>query len=44
MAVLKSKLPTWLTSGPAKKIVLAFATAKPYDGGAGAVYVLLRRS
>jgi len=43
LAVLKEKLPTWLTRGPAKKIVLAFATARPYDGGAGAVYVLLRR-
>ena len=43
LAVLKGKLPTWLTRGPAKRIVLAFATARPYDGGAGAVYVLLRR-
>ena len=43
LAVLKGKLPTWFTSGTAKKIVLAFATARPYDGGAGAVYVLLRR-
>ncbi len=43
LAVLKANLPTWLTSGPAKKIVLAFATARPYDGGAGAVYVLLRK-
>jgi DNA-nicking Smr family endonuclease len=23
--------------------ILAFATARPYDGGAGAVYVLLRK-
>ena len=43
LAVLKGALPNWLTSGPARKIVLAFATAKPYDGGAGAVYVLLRK-
>jgi DNA-nicking Smr family endonuclease len=43
LAVLKEKLPAWLTRGPAKKIVLAFATARSYDGGAGAVYVLLRR-
>lgn len=43
LAVLKANLPAWLTSGPAKKIVLAFATARPYDGGAGAVYVLLRK-
>ena len=43
LAVLKANLPTWLTRGPARKIVLAFATARPYDGGAGAVYVLLRK-
>jgi len=40
--VLKEGLPRWLSRGPARKIVLAFATARPYDGGAGAVYVLLR--
>ena len=41
--VLKERLPIWLNRGPIKKIVLAFATARPYDGGAGAVYVLLRK-
>jgi DNA-nicking Smr family endonuclease len=41
--VLKEKLPVWLNRGPSRKIVLAFATAKPYDGGTGAVYVLLRK-
>ncbi len=41
--VLKERLPVWLKQGPAKKIVLAFSTARPYDGGAGAIYVLLRR-
>ena len=41
--VLKENLPAWLGSGPARKAVLAFATAMPYDGGTGAVYVLLRR-
>jgi DNA-nicking Smr family endonuclease len=41
--VLKARLPLWLGRGPVKKIVLAFATARPYDGGAGAVYVLLRK-
>jgi DNA-nicking Smr family endonuclease len=40
--VLKDSIPAWFTRGPARKAVLAFATAKPYDGGAGAVYVLLR--
>lgn len=41
--VLKEQLPVWFNRGPVRKIVLAFATARPYDGGAGAVYVLLRR-
>jgi len=41
--VLKERLPVWLNRGPVKKIVLAFSTARPYDGGTGAVYVLLRR-
>ncbi len=41
--VLKERLPVWLNRGPVRKIVLAFSTARPYDGGAGAVYVLLRR-
>ncbi|MBW1829826.1 MAG: Smr/MutS family protein [Deltaproteobacteria bacterium] len=41
--VLKERLPLWLNRGPINKIVLAFSTARPYDGGAGAVYVLLKR-
>ncbi len=41
--VLKERLPGWLRKGPAKKIVLAFSTARPYDGGTGAIYILLRR-
>ncbi|MBN1105629.1 MAG: Smr/MutS family protein [Deltaproteobacteria bacterium] len=41
--VLKEGLPVWLGRGAAKRIVLAFATARPYDGGTGAVYVLLRK-
>ncbi len=41
--VLKEGLPIWLNRGPVRKIVLAFATARPYDGGTGAIYVLLRR-
>jgi DNA-nicking Smr family endonuclease len=40
--VLKERLPIWLNRGAARKIVLAFATARPYDGGTGAIYVLLR--
>lgn len=41
--VLKEGLPLWLGRGSVRKIVLAFATARPYDGGTGAVYVLLRK-
>ncbi|MFO7987803.1 MAG: Smr/MutS family protein [Desulfatiglandaceae bacterium] len=42
--VLKTRVPVWLSRGPVKKIILAFSTAKAYDGGTGAIYVLLRRS
>lgn len=42
--VLKERLPVWLNRGPVKKIVLAFSTARPYDGGTGAVYILLRKA
>jgi DNA-nicking Smr family endonuclease len=41
--VLKEAVRTWLERGPVARAVLAFATAKPHDGGAGAVYVMLRR-
>jgi len=42
--VLKKRVPLWLSRGPVRKIILAFATAKPYDGGTGATYVLLKRA
>lgn len=41
--VLKTNVIQWLTSGPWRKWVLAFASARLCDGGAGATYVLLRR-
>ena len=41
--VLKERLPAWLNRGPARKIVMAFSSAQPYDGGTGAIYVLLRK-
>lgn len=41
--VLKERLPVWLMRGSVRKILLAFATARPYDGGSGAIYVLLKR-
>jgi DNA-nicking Smr family endonuclease len=41
--VLKDRLKHWLTRGELGHRVLAFSTARSYDGGAGAMYVLLRR-
>lgn len=43
MGVLRAKLQSWLTQDPFKRVVLAFCTARPHDGGAGGVYVLLRK-
>ena len=42
--VLKEQVQVWLSHGRLSRLVLAFATAPPADGGAGAVYVLLRRA
>lgn len=41
--VLKHAAAQWLSHGHMGGYVLAFATARPADGGAGAMYVLLRR-
>jgi DNA-nicking Smr family endonuclease len=41
--VLKDRLKVWLTRGKLARVVLAFASARPHDGGPGALYVLLRR-
>jgi DNA-nicking Smr family endonuclease len=41
--VLKEGVVEWLTAPPLAPLVLAFASALPRDGGAGASYVLLRR-
>jgi DNA-nicking Smr family endonuclease len=41
--VLKEKLVSWLARSALSRMVLAFTTARPHDGGAGAMYVLLRR-
>ncbi|MCG8376372.1 MAG: Smr/MutS family protein [Chlorobiales bacterium] len=41
--VLKPHLVGWLSRSGMRKHVLAFTSARPYDGGAGAVYVLLRK-
>jgi len=42
LPVLKEGLPHWLNRGRVRKMVLAFATSRPYDGGTGATYVFLR--
>lgn len=42
--VLKEQVQVWLSHGRLSRLVLAFATAPAADGGAGAVYVLLRRA
>jgi len=44
LPILKDALRTWLATARFARHVLAFATARPVDGGAGAIYVLLRRA
>ncbi len=41
--ILKTKVIKWLTTGPWRKWVMAFTSARWCDGGAGATYVLLRK-
>jgi len=41
--VLKEALKRWMHTGRFARHVLGFSTARPHDGGAGAVYVLLKR-
>lgn len=43
ISILREKLQFWLTQDPFKRVVLAFCTAKPHDGGPGSIYVLLRK-
>jgi DNA-nicking Smr family endonuclease len=42
--ILKTKVKEWLTSGPWRKWVIAFTSARACDGGTGATYILLRQS
>ena len=42
--ILKSIVPKWLDESPLRGLVLAFTTSQREDGGAGALYVLLRRN
>ena len=41
--VLKTMVVEWLRCGPWRKWVIAFSSARSFDGGAGATYVLLRQ-
>jgi DNA-nicking Smr family endonuclease len=41
--VLREGLVEWLQEPPTSRLVMAFASARPGDGGVGASYVLLRR-
>ncbi len=43
VSVLKAELPGWLSRGAARRALLAYTTAPPRDGGAGAICVLLRK-
>lgn len=40
--VLREQVPQWLARGPSSRRVLAFASARPCDGGLGALVVLMR--
>jgi len=40
--VLREQVPGWLARGPSSRRVLAFASARPCDGGLGALVVLMR--
>lgn len=41
--VLRQRVPEWLNQPPCRAHIVAMAAARPRHGGAGALYVLLRR-
>ncbi len=41
--VLRNQVPQWLNGPDIRPSILAFTAAQPRDGGAGALYVLLRK-
>ena len=43
VAILRARVQSWLTQDPLKRVVLAFCTARPVDGGPGSLYLLLRK-
>lgn len=40
---LRAEVPRWLNESGLRGLILGFSEARPQDGGAGALYVLLRR-
>ncbi len=42
-SVLRDQIQVWLTRAPLKRVILGFSTAQPRHGGAGALYILLRK-
>ena len=44
IGILKQRTPEWLSEAPLNQYVLKIEQAKPKDGGAGALYVLLKRN
>ena len=41
---LRAEVPRWLNEPALRTLILGFSEAQPQDGGAGALYVLLRRA
>ncbi len=41
--VLKKRIPTWLATRRLSRLIIAYTSAPPTDGGMGATYILLRK-
>ena len=41
--ILRARVPEWLKEPPLSHLVIAISDAQPFDGGAGALYVRLKR-
>ena len=41
--VLRKNVPQWLSEPPLSDNIIAFGPSQPHDGGAGALYVRLKR-
>ena len=42
--VLRENVPQWLSEPPLSEVIIAFGPSQPQDGGAGALYVRLKRA